>query len=502
MPFRVSLSCCLAAALALVGLGTPAVAQADALPAVSSPSAAVPAALSPASCSALDDLAYQIHNQKNDASLVTTSAAEAAAATGFVDKWGPQFKVSVTPVTGLVPVYRLYNPRTNDFIQSFSTTEIAARVAHGGYVKQGVSFYASPAPSTCTVPVLRFVKGNMHLLGTLGGTLDRRAAATGWRSEGKAFHVAPLRAVTPPPVAPTPPPVTSPSPTDTTFSIAVYPDTQQEVFGTDSRFVGRTNWLLANRTKLDLRYVLHTGDVVNWGDKDPAQFTVASAAMAPLDKAGIPYQMTIGNHDTAAVCPGGGGCPGKDARVTVRDTTAFNRFFPTSRFPGETFYEAGKVDNGYRTFSAGGVKWLVLNLELWPRPAVVDWARSVVASYPSYNVIVETHSYLTSTGAISASREYGTTTPQYLYDRLISQYANIRFVFSGHVGQAAYRTDTGVHGNRITSMLGTFHSNTTNPVRIVEINTATGTATTRVYGPQGNVTLPYNASFSGLKFIK
>ncbi|OMH32516.1 hypothetical protein BGP79_08540 [Tersicoccus sp. Bi-70] len=449
-----------------------------------------------------------MHNQKNNASLVTTSAAEAARATGFANKWGPQFKVSVTPASGLVPVYRLFNPRTNDFVLTFSATEIATRVAHGGYVKQGVSFYAAPAPSACTVPVKRFVKGNMHLLGVAGGTLDKRAAATGWRSEGKAFHVAPLRAVAAPPVAappvaaPPPPPVTAPAPTaDTTFSIAVYPDTQQEV-GSSGRFLERTNWLLANRTKLDLRYVLHTGDVVNWGDKDPAQFTVASAAMAPLDRAGVPYQMTIGNHDTAAVCPGGGGCPGKSARVGVRDTTTFNRFFPTSRFPGETFYEAGKVDNGYRTFTAGGVKWLSLNLELWPRPAVVDWARSVVASHPSYNVIVETHSYLTPTGAISTSSEYGSTTPQYLYDRLISQYANIRFVFSGHVGQSAYRTDTGVHGNKITSMLGTFHSNTTNPVRIVEINTATGTASTRVYGSHGNVTFPYNASFSGLTFIK
>ncbi|GGC77694.1 metallophosphatase [Tersicoccus solisilvae] len=304
-----------------------------------------------------------------------------------------------------------------------------------------------------------------------------------------------------PPAAPSAAAPTVVPAADTDFSFAVYPDTQQEVFSTGT-FIGRTNWLIANRKALDLRFVLHTGDVVNWGDKAPAQFTIASAAMAPLEKAGIPYELTIGNHDTAAVCPGGGGCPGKDVRVTVRDTTAFNRYFPTTRFPGAGFFEKGKVDNSYRTFDAGGLKWLVINLELWARPAAIEWARSVVATHPRHNVIVQTHSYLKADGGISGSAGYGYSSPSYLWNRLIRQYANIRFVFSGHTGQSAYRTDVGNHGNKIVSMLGTFHSNTTNPVRIVTVHTAVGTVGTRVYGPKGNVSFPYNASFTGMKYVK
>ena len=47
--------------------------------------------------------------------------------------------------------------------------------------------------------------------------------------------------------------------------------------------------------------MLHTGDVVNWGWLVPAQYAIASEAMLPLERAGIPYALTIGNHDTRAV---------------------------------------------------------------------------------------------------------------------------------------------------------------------------------------------------------
>ena len=43
---------------------------------------------------------------------------------------------------------------------------------------------------------------------------------------------------------------------------------------------------MANRQKLDLRFVTHTGDVVNWDTPDHAQYKVAQDAMRPLEAAG------------------------------------------------------------------------------------------------------------------------------------------------------------------------------------------------------------------------
>ena len=73
-------------------------------------------------------------------------------------------------------------------------------------------------------------------------------------------------------------------------------------------------------------------------------------------------------------------------------------------------------------------------------------------------------------------------------------------VLSGHVGQAAVRTDTGVNGNKVLSFLQAFHS-TTNPVRLVEINTGTGTVTSKVYAPQVDKSYAeYATSTSGMVF--
>ena len=285
--------------------------------------------------------------------------------------------------------------------------------------------------------------------------------------------------------------------------MAVIPDTQNESGASATRFANRVSWLVANKSALDLRYALQVGDLTNWGDADPAQFAKMGSEIRPLEAA-VPWAGAIGNHDTGAVCVGGSACPGVSANVGVRDTSAFNATFPPSRFPrlGGTF-ESGKIDNSYQTFSAGGVNWLVLTLELWPRAAAVQWAQGVVAANPDRNVIVQTHAYLESNGSISQSQGgYGSTSPQFLYDNLIKRYPNIKLVLSGHVGDAAIRTDTGVNGNKIVSMLQTFHS-PTNPVRLVEINTATGTMTSRIYAPGTNTEYPqFSTSTNGLTFVQ
>jgi len=61
-------------------------------------------------------------------------------------------------------------------------------------------------------------------------------------------------------------------------------------------------------------------------------------------------------------------------------------------------------------------------------------------------------------------------------------------VFSGHVGAAARRVDTGIDGNRIVSYLECFHSGSTNPVRLVTIDPVAGTVASTIYAPLTNET--------------
>ncbi len=287
------------------------------------------------------------------------------------------------------------------------------------------------------------------------------------------------------------------------FSIAVIPDTQQEVFGNDQRLANRTQWLVDNRSALNLAFVLHTGDMMNWDTEDHGQYALARTAMQKLTDAGIAWIPAIGNHDTAAVCPGGSACPGQSAHDNLRNTGTFNQYFPLSTFRtvGGS-YAAGKVDNTWNTFTAGGEDWMVLNLELWPRPPVLTWARDVVAGHPHHNVIIVTHSYLDGGGGIEQSNGgYGDTSPQFMYDNLVAPFANVKLVFSGHVGIAGNRTDTRADGSRVVSILGTFHSTTTNPTQIMTVDTAAGTVSTRFYAPWDGATWPeYALTVRGMRW--
>ena len=286
---------------------------------------------------------------------------------------------------------------------------------------------------------------------------------------------------------------------DGKFTVAIIPDTQLELISSRigrEVFDQRNRWLAYSDKVDDLRYVIQTGDMVTWNTPDPTQIEGSSKGMRVLEQANIPWSSAIGNHDTGAVGPEGGG-----TGLSVRHTVTHNSYFPPSRFPGMVTFEPGKVDNNYRTFEACGMKWLVLILEFNARTAAIDWAKNVVASHSDYNVMVATHSYLTSSGGISQNKEYGDNSAQYLFDNLIKVYSNIKFVFSGHVGQSLSRTDYGIHGNKIVSYLGCMHDFNGNPVKLMEIDVKNGTVTTQMHQPWHNTTWGSQETISGMSFV-
>lgn len=444
------------------------------------------------SCSSFDDPVYRVVAPSTSASLVTTSASEAAGAAdlGFTDNQGAVFQASTAAGTGLVPVHRMYRAATGDYLATKSATELVSAAANYGYVDQGVSFYASATKQDCLQQVARYRKKGHHRLAS--GDADRAAlVADGWTYENVAFYAAPVGST----------PV--PTPTGGTFSFAVMPDTQLEVLSsTDTRMTNRASWLV----KQKVSFVAHTGDMVNWDTPDHSQMAIAKKAMDVLHDGGVPYTVAIGNHDTEATGVGGSARDPKNTRALQRDTSTINSYFKASDLGGVSgSYEPGKIDNVYATYSAGGYKWMVLSLEFCARPGVVAWAKQVVASHPDENVLIATHSYLDGSGNLDPSNQgYGDTSGQQLYDQLVSQYPNVKMVFSGHVGVAEKaRVDTGKNGNTIYSFLTTMHDSTTNPVRMFDVDTATGTIKTRIYAPYTDKTWSeYTQTLTGVTLVR
>ena len=486
----------LSAARALCLVVTLGIVSAAGSAAVALPAAGA-AASDAATCAAMSAPVSQRLNPLSKGQILTTSpaAAQAAAAVYTQDK-GVVFAAGAASAPGLVTIRTLKNPRNNNIVYIKAGAEATGAVTKYRFVDQGAAFYASDSSLSCTVPVYRLRSASFHR--QVVAPAERAALiSAGWVDEGISFYVS----AKPP----------APTPTDTKFSIAVIPDTQQEVFGAASfsgtKFLNRSQYLVANAgpSALDLKFVTHTGDVVNWDTDNHSQYVEAANAMAPLTAARIPWSLSNGNHDNMATGSGGSARDSKNTRTLFRDTTTFNHYFTAAKYGAVSgAFEVNKVDNIYSEFTGGGEKWMVINLEMWPRPAAVDWAKQVVAAHPTTNVIVATHSYLDANGNISQSSGYGATSPQYLWDNLISQYSNIKLVFSGHTGIAASRTDVGVNGNTVHSFLAAIHSSKTNPVRIVEINTAADTLTSRIIAPYDNATtwVKYDKTITGFTTVK
>ena len=408
------------------------------------------------------------------------------------------FQASTRPAAGLVEVHRLYRSVRQDFVSTADPEEYeGAEIPLIGYSDDGISFYASPVAAACLSPVYRYEKGSRTRYAASAADRSKQVA-DGWESQGIAFYAAVDGASPAPEPSPSPsrpPACPGEGDEDTLFTFAAMPDTQQEVLrSNDTRFINRTQWLVKQKAALDLRFATQSGDLVNWDTPDHDQYEVASAGMKPLEAAKIPYTIAIGNHDTMATGVGGGARDSKMTRIYQRDTRTFNSYFNAGRYTkvGGAF-ESGKVDNLYSLYEAGGVKWMVMVLELWPRKAAVEWAKDAVADHPDHNVIVVTHDYIDGAGNIEQSAGYGDTSPQYLWDNLISQYPNIKMTISGHVGYATDKVFTGKNGNKIYSFLTTIHSGTTNPVRLITVDTKAGSLKTWIYAPFTNETFSATA---------
>lgn len=263
-------------------------------------------------------------------------------------------------------------------------------------------------------------------------------------------------------------------------------------------------WILANRQALNIKYMVQNGDLVDWDDATHSHYVRADAGLDILDNAGFQYGLCIGNHDTAAVMEGGSAGPG-DVHANLRNTTTFNSYFPLSRYPYIAgVYEAGKVDNAYRYFSAAGLNFMVMNIEFCPRAGVNAWANNVIAAHPHHNVIIFTHYYLDSNGTVTNSNAgYGDTSAQTFYNTAIRPNANVKFVFSGHTGTWASSTSTSsVTGHKTYNILDCWHDYNSNPTRVCTFNIPAGTVTSQVYDPKSSSwRAGTNANFSGIEWV-
>ncbi|MCL2643560.1 MAG: InlB B-repeat-containing protein [Candidatus Bathyarchaeota archaeon] len=230
------------------------------------------------------------------------------------------------------------------------------------------------------------------------------------------------------------------------YTIAVIPDIQFLTLYYQDVLNALFNWLQDNAHARNMQFVIQVGDIT---DKNTVvEWQLVKDNFAKLDNV-VSYVFVPGNHDY-------NGMPAD------RDTGLFNSYLPysiysqTSIFGGA--YESDKLDNAYYYFTTDDdVNYMMLCLEMVPRNSVLDWANEVVVANSDCRVIVVTHSYLSSDGTYETSSGYDPNGNggQAIWDKLVSQHANIIMVLCGHIhyDDLVMRVDAGVYGNAVPQLL-------------------------------------------------
>ncbi len=241
------------------------------------------------------------------------------------------------------------------------------------------------------------------------------------------------------------------------FSLAVIGDTQMVTHSNPRNLKTIYQWILDRKDEKKTQYAIGLGDITELGEdeehrnynleKATEQWTAAKEAITMMDGQ-LPYTLIRGaGHDGVKF---------------------FNQYFGdhegyTQNIAG--YYEEGRIENVYHTFTYGEEKYLIMCLNFGAKDPVLEWASDVVEANPDHHVIVTTHGYLEKDGTtLDGGEEYAPSAPYYdpenndgddIWNKFVSKHDNIFLVLSGHMsadGVVIHQRD-GEKGNTVTELL-------------------------------------------------
>lgn len=270
------------------------------------------------------------------------------------------------------------------------------------------------------------------------------------------------------------------------FTIIALPDTQHYSRAYPHVFNQQTQWIVNNAARLNIKFVLGLGDIVNNGDQ-VYQWQNADAAVRLLDNARLPYVLALGNHDYMYSKP------------STRDVTLYNRYFGPSRYAGYSWYRgnypSGSNENFYAVFSVNGRNYLVIALETFPRDAALSWASSILAANRDKDAIIVTHAYIYLDDSrigrcdsnTAASFGVGADNDgDEMWAKFVSKHPNIVMVLNGHTHGVGRRADIAANGNLVNQMLSDYQDEANGGngwLRILRVRPSLNEVEVQTYSP-------------------
>lgn len=258
-----------------------------------------------------------------------------------------------------------------------------------------------------------------------------------------------------------------PDPASYDFSFAWITDTQYYSEGFPEVYDAMNTWIVDQAEEREIAYTLHTGDLVEHWDRD-LEWERASASMAILDEAGMPYGVTAGNHDNAS----------------GRNHTNYWRYFGEDRFTDRPYYGGSlqNNENHYDLIDAGGAEFIILYMGFSIGQPEYDWANEVLARYPERNAIFATHEYLGVDGSYSGQGAE-------IFEEVIVPNENVFLVLAGHNHGVAYNVKR-VGERAVVEMMANYQfaedeqgRRATGYLRMLQFDVAAGTMDVNTYSP-------------------
>ncbi|PWB67958.1 hypothetical protein C3F09_12555, partial [candidate division GN15 bacterium] len=289
------------------------------------------------------------------------------------------------------------------------------------------------------------------------------------------------------------------------FSIVVLPDPQNYSAslngGSPAIFNSQTQWIVNQQVARNIVYVANEGDIVNTASVN-AEWLAANTAMSALETVlmpdGIPFSVGMGNHD-------------QNPYGDPTGTAEYNSYFGESRFGGRGYYGGHygtDNDNSFQLFSASGMEFIVLTLEMNPSPDVnvLNWADSLLKAYPGRRGILMFHN-LIGTGNPGSWSTAGSTIYNSLKDN-----PNLFLMLCGHVDGEGQRQDIYVN-DTVYTLLADYQGRTNGGngwLRVLEFSPANNEIRVKTYSPwldqwetdaNSQFTLPYSMQNSSFQVI-
>lgn len=201
------------------------------------------------------------------------------------------------------------------------------------------------------------------------------------------------------------------SPEEYDYTFVWMSDTQYYSESYPHIYQRQTEWIAEKQEELKIKYVFHTGDVVDEFDKEQ-QWIYADEYMKVLEDNNVPYGVLAGNHDVDQLS---------------NDYTQFSKWFGANRFEDKAHYGESYKDNRghYDLISAGGNDFIMIYMGWGVNDEDMQWINDVLEQYPDRKAILNFHEYLLVSGNRSPIGEE-------IFSKVVEKNENVLLVLSGH----------------------------------------------------------------------